>query len=140
MSQELFAPNVRKRKAWQPRYRIVCRKVRVLDRPRLGISPQPQPQLQTYDPLPPVINNSTPMPNYEPVKLGDVYFDDAIYDDWTPIGDNSSVGASIGLTDKGANASVNFGWGWWLAIAGIGGYVIYTQVLQKKGLGLPIIG
>jgi hypothetical protein len=68
-----------------------------------------------------------------PQQLGDVIY--ALGDF-----DQSSVGASIGLTANGANASVGFSWGK-IAMIGIPiAYLTWTMLLKKKGFGFPVIG
>ena len=93
----------------QPRYKTICKRVRVIN------------------PL-----NKRGIPQ----QLGDVVYElDGLGDI-----DQSSVGASIGLSANGANASVGFSWGKIAMIAIPVAYLTWTMVLKKKGLGLPIVG
>jgi hypothetical protein len=107
--QELYKPTQTVPMLPRPRFRMVCKKVRVLE-PRLG-------NRKRHD---------------FGRHFGDVFFEE--------LSDTDSIGASIGLSKDGANASASIGWGKVALIAIPIGYIIWTQVLKKKGLGLPVIG
>jgi hypothetical protein len=95
----------------RPQFRVVCKKIRVIDNHRLGDKRRFQ---------------------YQPPQLGDAMFEE--------LGDTDSVGASIGLSSEGAKASVGVSWSKVALIAIPVLYLGWTKVLKNKGFGLPLVG
>lgn len=104
----------------RPKFRIVCKKVRVAD----GSPENPRPGTK---------QRFLQHPRFGKFKqLGDVMFEE--------LNDTDSVGASIGLSSEGAKASVGVSWSKVALIAVPILYLGWTKVLKNKGFGLPIIG